>query len=55
VVEYNYALSKRTEVGGAYVRLQNDRFANTTLGTGSVAANYGETQTWLGLIMRHRF
>jgi hypothetical protein len=55
VVEYNYALSKRTEVGGAYVRLNNERFANTTLGTGSIAANYGETQTWLGMIMRHRF
>jgi len=55
VVEYGYALSKRTEVSGAYARIANDRSSNITIGTGSNTPNYGETQTYLGMRLNHKF
>jgi predicted porin len=55
VVEYAYALSKRTEVGLDYAMIKNDRFSNITIGTGSNTPNYGETQTFAGMMIRHKF
>ena len=55
VVEYAYALSKRTEVGLDYAMIKNDRFSNITIGTGSNTPNFGETQTFAGMMIRHKF
>lgn len=55
VVEYAYALSKRTEVGLDFATIRNDRFANQTIGTGSNVPNYGETQNFTGMMVRHKF
>jgi len=55
VVEYAYALSKRTEVGLDFATIRNDRFSNITIGTGSNNPNYGETQNFTGMMLRHKF
>ncbi len=55
VIEYGYALSKRTELGLAYATIRNDRFSNITVGTGSNTPNFGETQTYTGMSLRHKF
>ncbi len=55
VIEYAYALSKRTEVGLDFATVRNDRFANSTIGTGSNTPNYGETQNFTGMMIRHKF
>jgi predicted porin len=53
--EYAYALSKRTELGLAYAKINNDRFSNITIGTGSNTPNFGESQTFYGMLIRHKF
>jgi predicted porin len=53
--EYAYALSKRTELGLAYAKINNDRFSNITIGTGSNTPNLGESQTFYGMLIRHKF
>ena len=53
--EYAYALSKRTEIGLAYARIQNDSSSAITIGTGSNTPNAGETQTFTGMLIRHKF
>jgi len=53
--EYAYALSKRTEVGLAYARIMNDRFSTITVGTGGNNPNAGETQSFMGALIRHKF
>jgi len=53
--EYAYALSKRTELGLAYAKINNDRFSNITIGTGSNNPNFGESQTFYGMLIRHKF
>ena len=56
VFEYVNHLSKRTEVGVAYVRLTNDRYSAQSLGTGgSEATNFGQTATFMGALIRHKF
>ena len=49
------ALSKRTVIGVAYAQISNDRFSNITIGTGSVNPNFGEKQTFMGGLIRHKF
>jgi len=53
--EYAYALSKRTEWSLGYGRQNNDRAANIAVGTGSNTPNFGETQTYLGMRIKHSF
>ena len=53
--EYTYAMSKRTEVSLGYARQMNDRNSAQTVGTGSNTPNFGETQTWTGARIQHRF
>jgi len=53
--EYAYALSKRTEVGLAYARLNNDLNSTVTLGTGAATPNAGESQSFYGMLIRHKF
>lgn len=53
--EYAYALSKRTEVGLAYARINNDLNSSITIGTGSTTPNTGESQTFMGMLIRHKF
>jgi len=53
--EYAYALSKRTELGLAYARVMNDRFSTITVGTGGNNPNAGETQSFMGMLIRHKF
>jgi len=53
--EYAYALSKRTELGLAYAKINNDRFSAITVGTGSNNPNFGESQTFYGMLIRHKF
>jgi predicted porin len=53
--EYAYAMSKRTEVSLGYGRINNDRNSNVAVGTGSALANYGESQTYTGLRIKHTF
>jgi predicted porin len=55
IFEYAYALSKRTELNLGYSRQNNDRSANFTVGTGANTPNFGETQTYYGLRMKHSF
>jgi len=55
-LEYAYALSKRTDVALNYARISNDRNSNMSIGTGGPNyANYGETQTWAGMRIGHKF
>jgi predicted porin len=55
-LEYVNHLSKRTEAGVAYARLTNDRFSAQIIGTGSsTATNFGETTTFMGVLIRHKF
>lgn len=54
-VEYSYAMSKRTEVSLGYARINNDRNSNLTVGTGSATANYGESQSHIGMRLNHKF
>ena len=49
------ALSKRTVIGVTYAQISNDRFSNITIGTGSVNPNFGEKQTFMGGLIRHKF
>jgi predicted porin len=53
--EYAYALSKRTELGLAYARAMNDRLSTITVGTGGNNPNAGETQSFMGMLIRHKF
>ncbi len=53
--EYTYAMSKRTEVSLGYGRMMNDRNSAQTVGTGSNTPNFGETQTWTGARIQHKF
>jgi hypothetical protein len=53
--EYAYALSKRTELGLAYARINNDMNSAITIGTGSNTPNAGETQSFYGVLIRHKF
>ena len=55
VFEYAYALSKRTEASFGYARINNDSQANYSIGTGSTGANFGESQTYYGLRINHKF
>ena len=56
VLEYVNHLSKRTEAGVTYASLSNDRFSAQTIGTGgSTATNYGQTTTFMGALIRHKF
>jgi len=54
-VEYVNSLSKRTDVGLTYAQISNDRFANTTIGTGGPTPNFGEKATFMGMLIRHKF
>jgi len=53
--EYAYALSKRTELGLAYARINNDLNSTITIGTGSNTPNAGESQSFYGMLIRHKF
>jgi hypothetical protein len=53
--EYAYALSKRTEASFGYARTNNDSQSNLNVGTGATGANFGESQTYYGLRMNHKF
>ncbi len=53
--EYAYALSKRTEVGVAYARISNDLLSTITIGSGSTTPNAGESQSFAGMLIRHKF
>jgi len=54
--EYAYALSKRTEVGLAYARINNDQLSLISIGTGAAGTpNAGESQTFTGMLIRHKF
>jgi predicted porin len=53
--EYAYALSKRTEWSLGYARQNNDRSANIPVGTGSNTPNFGETQSYVGMRIKHAF
>lgn len=53
--EYTYAMSKRTEVSLGYARMMNDRNSAQVVGTGSNTPNFGETQTWAGARIQHKF
>ena len=53
--EYSYAMSKRTEVSLGYARISNDRNSNINVGTGSSFANFGETQSYGGMRVNHKF
>jgi len=53
--EYAYAMSKRTELGLAYARISNDLLSTITVGTGGNNPNAGETQTFVGMLIRHKF
>ena len=53
--EYAYALSKRTEVGLAYARISNDLNSTITVGTGGNTPNAGESQSFAGMLIRHKF
>ena len=55
IFEYAYALSKRTELNLGYSRQNNDRSANFAVGTGASTPNFGETQTYYGMRMKHSF
>jgi predicted porin len=56
VVEYVNHLSKRTDVGVTYASLANDRYSAQTIGTGgSSATNFGQTATFMGMLIRHKF
>ena len=49
------SLSKRTDVGLSYARIANDRFSAITIGTGGANPNYGQTSTFMGMLIRHKF
>jgi len=53
--EYAYALSKRTEIGLAYARINNDLNSSITVGTGGNTPNAGESQSFAGMLIRHKF
>ena len=53
--EYAYALSKRTELGLAYARINNDLNSTISIGTGSNTPNAGESQSFYGMLIRHKF
>ena len=56
VLEYVNHLSKRTDVGVTYASLANDRYSAQTIGTGgSSATNFGQTATFMGMLIRHKF
>jgi len=55
IIEYAYALSKRTELNLAYSTMRNDRASNITIGTGANTPNYGESQNYFGLRVNHKF
>jgi len=55
VFEYAYALSKRTEASFGYAKQNNDSMSNQTVGTGATAANFGESQSYYGLRLNHKF
>ena len=53
--EYAYALSKRTELGLAYARINNDLNSTIGIGTGGNTPNASESQTFTGMLIRHKF
>jgi predicted porin len=53
--EYAYALSKRTELGLAYAKTNNDLNAAVSVGTGATTPNAGESQSFFGALIRHKF
>ena len=55
VFEYAYGFSKRTEMSFGYARQNNDSQSNQNVGTGSTSANFGESQTYYGLRLTHKF
>lgn len=54
-LEYAYAMSKRTEASLAYARINNDRASNITIGSGGSTPNFGESQSYMGMRLRHTF
>ncbi len=55
IFEYAYEMSKRTELSAAYAKVNNDRFSNKGVGTGADGNNFGESQTYIGGRISHRF
>ena len=55
IFEYGYNLSKRTELTFNYAKTNNDRFSNRSVGGNSDTANFGESQTYFGGRISHRF
>ena len=55
VFEYAYGFSKRTEMSFGYARQNNDSQSNQNVGTGSSSVNFGESQTYYGLRLTHKF
>ena len=53
--EYAYAMSKRTELSLGYAKVNNDSASNQSVGTGSTAPNFGESQSYIGLRAKHSF
>lgn len=52
-VAYSYAVSKRTEISGAYGQIDNDTNARFNMGKGAVTL--GGKQKSIGLLVKHRF
>jgi len=55
VFEYGYNLSKRTELTLGYARTENDGFSNRPVGGNADSNTFGETQTYIGGRISHRF
>jgi len=53
--EYAYAMSKRTELSLGYAKVNNDSSSNQSVGTGSTAPGFGESQSYIGLRAKHSF